>query len=58
MPAGRIKNIFQAPKKPKYVSEVRWRIELRRRKNPERYALAHSLTPDEIRELRFSADGH
>ena len=29
-----------ANRKPKGVSDVRWRIELRRRANPERYALA------------------
>ena len=29
-----------ANRKPNGVSDVRWRIELRRRANPERYALA------------------
>lgn len=30
----------RANRKPKGVSDVRWRIELRRRANPERYAYA------------------
>ena len=31
--------IMSAARKPKGVSDVRWRIELRRRANPLRYAL-------------------
>ena len=32
--------ISRAGKKPQEVSDIRWRIELRRRANPDRYALA------------------
>jgi len=32
--------IMRSPRKPKGVSAVRWRIELRRRANPEKYAYA------------------
>ena len=32
--------IMHSPRKPKGTSAVRWRIELRRRANPEKYAYA------------------
>ena len=32
--------LMKAPCKPENTSDVRWRIELRRRANPERYAMA------------------
>ena len=35
--------IMVAPRRPKGVSAVRWRIELRRRLNPEHYALAEKI---------------
>lgn len=32
--------IMQARRKPAGVSDIRWRMELRRRANPDQYALA------------------
>ena len=33
-------HIMNAQRKPNGVSDIRWRIELRRRANPDRYAMA------------------
>ena len=35
-----LESILRKPQKPKGLSDVRWRIELRRRANPERYEMA------------------
>ena len=32
--------IMRAPRRPKGVSDIRWRMELRRRLNPDKYAYA------------------
>ena len=38
-----LNTLMNVQTKPDYVSDVRWRMELQRRANPERYAMAGVL---------------